>query len=84
MKTLQDCGVPPITALTCPLSCVYSPTSPFGSELLAGDVQLRWDNVTKDAVAHGRWASKSLAQDPDFEALLESRLDDKQALQTWL
>ena len=53
-------------------------------ELLPGNVQLWWDGVTEDAVPHGHWVSKSLAQDPDFKALLESWLNDNQALQTWL
>jgi len=47
-------------------------------------VQLWWDGVTEDAVPHGRWVSKSLAEDKDFEVLLESWLEDNRALQTWL
>ena len=53
-------------------------------ELLPGDAQLWWDGVTEYAVPHRRWVSKSLAQDPDFEGLLDSWLNDNQALQTWL
>jgi len=47
-------------------------------------VQLWWDGLTEDAVPHGRWISKRLAEDKDFEMLLESWLEDNRALQTWL
>jgi len=47
-------------------------------------VQLWWDGVSEDPTPHRPWVSRGLAEDRDFEALLESWVDDSRVLQGWL